>query len=270
MHDALLAHGTTRRQQTRWRGIGLLARKLPDRLDGGVIERARGILHSLARYARRNPVTAVYLAILLILHFWLNVVLSSASADRVEMAVSTNLDNLRHDPVGCLLGSALFFDGSVTHIATLSFDGTLITLVLGIGVVLAWLERTYGGVRAYTVFATGHIGATLIVSQVIRYALARGWYAQDVRHAYDFGISYGAEAAMAAFAFSLRRFAAAAWVVFVIAWPLFGASQLTPIPDFTTCGHLIAAALGFILAAAGLTRGRIAWPSAVRALPIPT
>lgn len=235
-----------------------------------MIERARGILHGLVRYARRNPVTAVYVALLLILHFWLEAVLSPASAERVEMAVSTNLDNLRHDPVGCLLGSALFFDGSVTQIDTLSFAGTLITLVLGVAVVLAWLERTYGGVRAYTVFATGHIGATLIVSQVIRYALVRGWYTQDVRHAYDFGISYGAEAAMAAFAFSLRRFAAAAWVVFVVAWPLFGATQLTPIPDFSTCGHLTAAALGFILAAAGLTRGRVAWPSAARTQPITT
>jgi hypothetical protein len=239
-------------------------------LDGGVIERVRGILHGLVRYVRRNPVTAVYVVVLLIVHFWFNVVLSTASADRVELSVSTNLDNLRHDPVGCLLGSAMIFDGTVTHVDTLSFAGTLITLVLGIGLVLAWLERTYGGVRAYAVFATGHIGATLIVSQVIRYALTRGWYTQDVRHTYDFGISYGAEAVMAAFAFSLRRFAAAGWVVFVVAWPLFGATQLTPIPDFTTCGHLTAAALGFGLAAAGLTRGRVAWTSASRTEPIPT
>lgn len=232
-----------------------------------MIERAQDILHGLARYARGNPVTVIYIAVLLILHFWLNTVLSPAAADRVELAVSTNLDNLRSDPVATLLGSAMFFDGTVTHVDSLSFAGTLITLVLGIGVVLAWLERTYGSLRAYTVFATGHIGATLIVSQVIRYALTHGWYAQDVRHAYDFGISYGAEAAMAAFAFSLRRFAAAAWVVFVVAWPLFGATQLTPIPDFTTCGHLTAAMLGFILAAAGLTRGRVAWPSNTRTQP---
>lgn len=235
-----------------------------------MIERIRGLPRGLAWYVRRNPVTAGYIAVLLITHFWLNVVLSPASAGRVELAVSTNLDNLRHDPVGCLLGSAMFFDGTVTQIDTVSFGGTLITLVLGIGVVVAWLERTYGSLRTYAVYATGHIGATLIVSQVIRYALTRGWYTPDVRHAYDFGISYGAEAAMAAFAFSLRRLAAAGWVVFVVAWPLFGASQMTPIPDFTTCGHLIAAALGFTLAAAGLTRGRVAWPSSARAQPLPT
>lgn len=199
---------------------------------------------ALGTYVFRSPVTAGYVALLLLTHFWLSVVLSTADAQRVALSISTNLSNLPHTPVRSLVGSMLFFDGTLTSIASQHFVGTLITLGIGVGLCLAWLERRYGAMRAYAVFALGHVLATLITAQVIRVAIAHDWYPTSVRHAIDFGISYGAEAVLAAGALLLKRtrlLAAAA----VVAWPVLGGDWSGVLPDFTTVGHLTAAAVGF-------------------------
>jgi hypothetical protein len=228
-----------------------------------VIERVSG---AVVGYFRRNPVTAGYLVFLLLTHLVVDHVLSAGTSHRLLLDVSTNLENLRHDPLGVLIGSALLFDGTLTHVLTLSFVSTLITLVLGIGGMLAWLERRWGAARAYAVFAAGHVGATLITSQVIRYALERGWYPQSVRHTLDFGISYGAQAVLATVVMLMPRTARPFWAAFVVAWPVVGADWSGPIPDFTTVGHLTAAAIGFACAlgaAIGSRRGRSAEPQAL-------
>jgi hypothetical protein len=201
---------------------------------------------SAVSYPRRNPVTAGYLALLLLTHLWLYQVLAPASRARVLGQVSTNLDNLHRDPVGCLVGSALFFDGTLTRVTTLSFIGTLITLVLGIGGALAWCERRWGPLRAYAVFLAGHVGATLITAPIIGYGIAHGWYPPSVRHALDYGISYGAQAVLAATVVLLPRALRPWWVLFVIGWPLPGADWHGWVPDFTTVGHLVAASIGFL------------------------
>ncbi|MGW7368271.1 rhomboid-like protein [Streptomyces sp. NPDC054841] len=199
---------------------------------------------ALGTYAFRNPVTAGYVGLLLLTHLWLTVVLSTADAQRFALGISTNLSNLQHHPVRSLVGSMLFFDGTLTSIASLHFAGTVITLGIGVGLCLAWLERRYGAMRAYAVFVLGHVLATLITTQVIRVALAHDWYPTSVRHAVDFGISYGAEAALAAGALLLKR---ARWlaVAGVVAWPVLGGDWSGVLPDFTTVGHLTAAAVGF-------------------------
>ncbi len=233
---------------------GDLCRRRGAAFNGAVIQR---LWRAVAGYPRRSPVTTGYLILLAATHVWLDHGVSALQAARITLAVSTNLDNLSRDPVGVLFGSLLFFDGTLVHPDTLLFAGTLITLVLGIGGVAAYLERRNGAPRTYAVFLTGHIGATLITSQVIRYALTQGWYPQSVRHTYDYGISYGAEALLAAAVFVLPKALRAPWAVFVLVWPVLGASQFTPILDFTTIGHLTSALIGFALGALGvLGRGR--------------
>jgi hypothetical protein len=222
-------------------------------------------LRALPAYPRRNPVTAGYVLVLGLTHLWVSQVLSSGTAHQVLLAVSTNLDNLHDDPVGTLIGSALFFDGTLNDV---DFLGPLITVGLGVVCGLAWLERRHGARRAFGIFLTGHVVATLLTAQVIAFALMRGWYPQSVRHTLDFGVSYGVEAVFAAVTFALPRRARPFWAGFVVAWPFAGSEWNGPLPDFTTIGHLTAAAIGFTLAAgAMLLAHRRPRPAPAPALP---
>ncbi|CAM5599755.1 rhomboid-like protein [Kitasatospora aureofaciens] len=218
------------------------------------VRRPSGLLTGLPRalrtYPRRSPLTLVYVVLLLLGHAWVEYGLSGQQADDLRGYISTNLDNLHDHPVRALIGSALLYDGTLTDIASTGFGGTLITLGLGIVVGLAWAERRYGTPRAAAVFLAGHVGATLITALVILLALHQGWYPADVREASDYGISYGAQASLAFAVLALPRWVRLPWAAFVLAWPLAGDHEWPgPIPEFTTVGHLLAAALGFTLAA---------------------
>ncbi|MFJ3927658.1 rhomboid-like protein [Streptomyces sp. NPDC090022] len=211
-----------------------------------------GPLERLARavrqYPRRAPLTLAYVCLLLAGHAWVG---HGPSADRAAAVlghVSTNLDNLRDHPWSALPGSALFFDGTLTDVTSAGFVGTLITLGLGVCCFLAWAEHRWGTARAAAVFLGGHVLATLLTAVVITVALRHGWYPADVRHAMDYGVSYGAQSVLAVGTLALPRRGRLPWAVLVLAWPLGGAEWTTgPLPDFTTVGHLTAAALGFAL-----------------------
>ena len=191
-------------------------------------------------YVRRGPWTCGFLVVLLVAHVWFTF---SPTADAAVAWLSTNLDNLGRHPVAALVGSAVVTDGSLVD------PGLLITLWLGIGVALWWIEAHRGAGRAATVFVTGHVGATLLTALVLLAAIHAGRYPDDVRSTVDVGISYGAEAALAAAVVALPRWAWAPWVVFVLGWPIADADWFGLLPDFTTVGHLTAAAIGFVLAA---------------------
>ncbi|MGW2920605.1 rhomboid-like protein [Streptomyces angustmyceticus] len=222
----------------------------------------RRAARALGTYVSRSPVTTGYAGLLLSTHLWCTAVLSTADAQRVMLGVSTNLDNLQDHPLRVLAGSVLFFDGTLTEITSEAFAGTLITLGLGVIVCLAWLERRYGARRAYALFVLGHLAATLLTVPVIHVALAQGWYPESVRHATDFGISYGAETVLAASALLLRR---ARWLAAagVVAWPVLGGDWSGTLPDFTTVGHLLAAAIGFVCGAFLLRAARRTGPAPV-------
>ncbi|GAA4879628.1 rhomboid-like protein [Kitasatospora terrestris] len=197
-------------------------------------------------YVRRSPLAFGYLCLLLAGHAW---VVYGPSAGLLDY-LGTNLDNLGDHPVPALLGSALFFDGTLTDLASTGIVGTLITLGLGVGCFLAWAERRWGAARAAAVFLGGHLAATLLTAAVIVLALHRGWYPPEVRHASDFGISYGAQTVLALGVLAVPRWARLPWALFVLGWPLAGAEWPGgPLPDFTAVGHLLAAGLGFALAA---------------------
>ncbi|MGF1427025.1 rhomboid-like protein [Kitasatospora sp. LaBMicrA B282] len=207
----------------------------------------RPLLLALRNYPRRAPVTFGYLCLLLLTHLLVEQVLPSARAAALLQYVSTNLHNLGDHPVAALLGSALFFDGTLTDVLSLGFVGTTITLGLGIGWCLARLETRRGARTAFGAFLTGHVVATLLTAGVIQLALRHGWYSPDVRHTLDYGISYGSQTVMALATATLPRRARLPWAAFVLLWPFGGLDWSGPLPDFTTVGHLFAALLGFAL-----------------------
>jgi hypothetical protein len=204
----------------------------------------------IRRYVLAGRGTVVYLVVLLGVHAWMAV---SPAADAFVDWASTNVVNLGTHPVGALVGSALIVNGPLLD------AGTVITLWLGIGGALWAVEARYGAVRAAAVFLAGHVGATLLTVPVILTAVRAGRYPDDVRTAVDVGISYGAQAALAAVVVALPRWARVPWVLFVLGWPLLDADWSGWLPDFTTVGHLLAAGLGFLLAVTLLRTPRRTW-----------
>ncbi|MCC9307852.1 hypothetical protein LN042_12230 [Kitasatospora sp. RB6PN24] len=212
--------------------------------------RVRPALGAIRAYPRRSPLTFAYVCLLLVTHAWVSYGMTADRSAGLLRYFSTNLDNLTDHPVPALLGSALFFDGTLVDVTSIGFGGTFITLGLGVCGCLAWAERRWGALRAVGAFLLGHIGATLLTAVVIVVALRHGWYPPTVRQADDYGISYGAQTVMAAATVGLPRWARLPWVLFVFAWPLGGGGDWPgPLPEFSTVGHLLSAALGFALLA---------------------
>ncbi|MER6444276.1 rhomboid-like protein [Streptomyces venezuelae] len=203
-------------------------------------------LRAVRAYPRRAPLTLAYVCLLLAGHAWVVYGATGDRADTVLGYVSTNLDNLSDHPLPSLLGSALFFDGTLTDVTSTDFVGTFITLGLGVCCFLAWAEHRWGKRRAVAVFLGGHLAATLLTAAVIGVGLRHGWYPTAVRQAVDYGVSYGSQTVLAVGTLALPRRGRIPWAAFVLAWPLGGAEWTTgPLPDFTTIGHLLAAVLGF-------------------------
>jgi len=202
----------------------------------GVLRRAGA---AVARYVAAGPWTVGYLVVLLAVHVWMGV----ADPSAFVAWASTNVANLGTHPVGALVASLLIVNGSLLD------PGTLITLWLGIGGALWWIESRHGPVRAAVVFLGGHVGGTLVTVPVILAAVRAGRYPAETRTAVDVGISYGAQAALAAVVVALPGWARVPWVLFVYGWPLLDADWSGLLPDFTTVGHLVAATIGFVLAA---------------------
>ncbi|OJF14073.1 hypothetical protein BG844_11790 [Couchioplanes caeruleus subsp. caeruleus] len=209
----------------------------------------RGPLRAVREYPRRAPLTFGYVCLLLVGYPWVYYGLSDDRSTTLLGYVSTNLDNLRDHPVTAMLGSVLFIQTTLSDVASLEFVGSLITVGLGICGFLAWAERRWGKARAAAVFLGGHVVATLLTAVVITVGLRNGWYPEAVRQASDYGISYGAQTVLALGTLALPRWGRLHWAVFVLGWALGGAEWDGSVPDFATVGHLIAAVLGFALAA---------------------
>jgi hypothetical protein len=144
---------------------------------------------------------------------------------------STNLDNMTHQPVDVLIGSAFWVTGSHWQL--------LIEFLL----VMVPVERWLGTRRWLATFAIGHVGATLVTVTGIAYGIHHGLLDVSVDHVSDVGVSYGffAVAAVLAYRITDRRLRWG-WAAFLILY--LGLSALQS-PDFTAYGHLTALSLGF-------------------------
>jgi len=164
--------------------------------------------------------------------------------ERATTDLSTNLANLHDHPVRALVGSALVVDGSV-----------LLNLALGIApMVIA--ERRLGPATTATLFTVGHVGASLITAATINRGIATGYYPPEVAQATDIGISYGGLTVRFAAIGALPPKAGSQMFDVARAGTLLGLTAPWKMPsDFTSTGHVVAAAIGAV-AAAVIATGR--------------
>jgi hypothetical protein len=196
------------------------------------------------RAIRLAPLTVAYLTVLSATTAVLS--LSSPARDaQLLLSFSTNLHELGHVPVRVLLGTAFWTDGW----------GELAMWVALFVVIVAPVERNVGWRRTLTVFAAGHLGATLVVAAGLSIALHFGTVAPSVVDAEDVGASYAffAVAAFAGYLLGPRE-----RLVYFGVLGSYVVSTAIQSHTFTDFGHLTAIAIGLAcrpLAAAAARSG---------------
>jgi len=179
---------------------------------------------------RTTPFAFVYVSLLAAGSIVLSV-LDTGDHDAVLRFSSTDVDHLSKHPVFVLATSALWVDGVV--------DAVLAVLVLGI--VATVLERRIGTRWVVAIFASGHVGATLLTEGSVAAGVHYGVLPATATSRLDVGVSYGLAAMLGAAAGLLPRpvrtiGVAGGWAY--LGWPI--ATGL----DMTSWGHIIALGIG--------------------------
>jgi hypothetical protein len=190
------------------------------------------LLRTLARLARVR-VTLAYAVIVTGVTIALYA-LGPQVQDRVIRHVSTNLHNLSHGHFGTLFGSAFVIDA-----------GPIYVWLPGLVCLLAIAELMYRSVLVVVAFATGHIGATLLVAAGLTAWVEMGWLPLSVSRATDVGMSYGAAAVLGSLTAAIPSRWRPAWIGWFLA---VGVAIVVVGRDFTDVGHAVALALGMLLA----------------------
>src|SRR5690242_17109147 len=160
--------------------------------------------------------------------------LGPAVQDRVIRHVSTNLHNLSHGRFGTLLGSAFVVDA-----------GPIYVWLPGLVCLLAVAELTFRSGLLAATFAVGHVGATLLVAAGLTAAVEFGWLPLSVSRATDVGMSYGAAAVLGSLTAAIPGRWRPAWIGWFMA---VGIAIVVVGHDFTDVGHVVALALGMLVA----------------------
>jgi hypothetical protein len=189
-------------------------------------------------------VTVGYAVALLVVTIAL-LILGPEVQDRVIKHVSTNLHNLSRGHLGTLLGSAFVVDA-----------GPIYVWLPGLVCLLALAELLWRSWRLILAFATGHIGATLLVAAGLVAAVEAGWGSQSVARASDVGMSYGAAAVLGSLTPALPRRWRQAWAGW---WLGVALASAVVGHDFTDVGHAVALLLGMLVSTRFGTPGR--WTS---------
>jgi hypothetical protein len=179
---------------------------------------------------RTTPFASVYVALLAAASIVLNL-LDTGDHDAVLRFSSTDVDHLSKHPLFVLATSALWVDGVV--------DCVLAVLVLGI--VATVLERRIGTRWVVAIFASGHVGATLLTEGSVAVGLHYGILPASASSRLDVGVSYGLAAMLGAAAGLLPRPVRTIGVLggwAYLGWPI--AHGL----DMTSWGHVIALGIG--------------------------
>ena len=153
--------------------------------------------------------------------------------DQVVRHVSTNLHNLSHGHFSTLLSSAFVVDA-----------GPIYVWLPGLVCLLALAELTYRSGLLLVVFATGHIGATLVVAAALTTAVELHWLPLSISRATDVGMSYGAAAVLGTLTAAIPTRWRPAWIGCFVA---LGATIVALGHDFTDIGHATALALGMLI-----------------------
>jgi hypothetical protein len=179
---------------------------------------------------RTTPFAFVYVALLAAGSVVLSL-LDTGDHDAVLKVSSTDVDHLSKHPIFVLVTSALWVDGIV--------DCLLAVLVLGI--VATVLERRVGTRWVVAIFASGHVGATLLTEGSVAVGVHYGVLPATAASRLDVGVSYGLAAMLGATAGLLPRPVRTIGVLggwAYLGWPI--ASGL----DMTSWGHVIALGIG--------------------------
>ena len=143
------------------------------------------VLTSLARFWRGRDIGIVYGVIVIVVSLWIGLH-SDATVRKLVESVSTNLDNMRANPVAVLVASA-FVVSPLTQLLLVP------VVVFVFGLVQRWLGRT----ALVAVWVFGHVGATLFVMAMEINALYRHIAHFSIVVKPDVGVSYGMAAAIA-------------------------------------------------------------------------
>jgi hypothetical protein len=187
------------------------------------------VLSGLARVR----VTVVYAVILVCVTGTLST-LGPAAAGRVIRHASTNLHNLSHGHVGTLLGSAFVVDAGAAYV-----------WLPGLVCLMAVAELLWRSGRLIVAFATGHIGATLLVAVGLTAAVELGWLPVLITRVADVGMSYGATAVLGSLSAAVPRRWRPTWIGW---WLGVGVAVVWVVRDFTDVGHAVALVLGMLVA----------------------
>ncbi|MEV6427138.1 rhomboid-like protein [Nocardia sp. NPDC051463] len=198
--------------------------------------RRPGLLRQIPSAVRHHlsaaPASTAY-AFTLFVTWWTLRGVGGSVERRLIFSASTNLYNMQHNPIQVLVASAFWTEGEFPWVTIAEF------LLL-----MAAAERWLGTGRWILLFATGHIGATLLTVTAIDRLITRGIIPTKVAVAADVGTSYGFTAVLAAMAFRFRGKVRVAWIGLIL---VTLAAALVVGPTFTDYGHLCAALIGLLV-----------------------
>ena len=179
---------------------------------------------------RTTPFAFIYVALLGAGSIVLSL-LDTGHHDAVLAISSTDVEQLSTHPIFVLITSALWVDGIV--------DCALAVLVLGL--VAMVLERRLGTRWVVAIFASGHVGATLLTEGSVALGVHYGVLPATAASRLDIGVSYGVAAMLGAAAGLLPRRVRAIGVVG--GWAYLGWPMATGL-DMTSWGHALALGIG--------------------------
>lgn len=156
-----------------------------------------------------------------------------AMHDALIRHASTNLHNLSRGRFGTLISSAFVVDA-----------GPIYLWLPGLVCLLLVAELMLGGSRTALTFATGHVGATLLVAAGLVAAVKLDWLSASIARASDVGMSYGAMAVVGVLTAALPIRWRAAWIGF---WCAAAVVVVTGGGGFTDIGHAVALFLGMVV-----------------------
>jgi hypothetical protein len=159
---------------------------------------------------------------------------------------STNVHNLQHDPVGCMIISAFFPENSAWAWPAL------------IALALFGANRALGNARTAAVCAAGHVIGTLVSEGILDFRVMHGALPESSRYIIDVGPSYVVAAAIAA-AILYGGWRARAAAVLDLAVLVFAGGIFSGLGNLNVAavGHVTALAVGALGATLAVRQRRL-------------